>query len=185
MLAMMGGGRAEVVYTTLAVLVEPGWLPPDECHGIGCCANTKPGMSARLRTKPSCRSFALKPASIREIPAGMVNAAVWVDCGKQEKNRDGHRFRRPAPCALRPRACRVLHDGRRACRGCAAAGSATHRCAIGSEVRSNRRARQHGEFACCRRATSPAAGFHDETDAGSSRAHAGLHGHRRFDPPVQ
>ena len=90
----------------------------------------------------------------------MVNAAVWVDCGKQEKNRDGQPLPDVAPCALRSRACRVRRGGRGAGRGCAgAASAATGRSAVRSEIRWSRRTHRHPEFAGCRRATSPAAGF--------------------------
>jgi carboxypeptidase C (cathepsin A) len=54
--------------------------------------------------------------------------------------------------------------------------AATCRNTIGSEVRRRRRARQRFTSAGHCRAASFAAGFHDPANAGSSRAHARLHG---------
>ena len=78
------------------------------------------------------------------------------------------------------------HAGWRARRGCAAAAAAAAGGdAVGSEGRRAADAAPRAEFASRRRAASPAAGFHDQANAGAARPHARLHGDGGLDPPVR
>jgi len=100
-----------------------------------------------------------------------------------------HSFPRAAPCApFHLRASRALHDGHRARRRCAAAApTTTRRNSLRTKIRSNGRTWwRYPECAGPPRSSTACRRYsHHQTDAGASRPHARLHGHRRVDSPVQ
>ena len=147
-----------------------------------------------LRRTLTCRSFAAGNAAIFNgpQPVGQETGKKTArkPTGNWEGNRYGHIFRGSSLSAPLARGSGVRWGDGGPRPGCAAIRAAAGGNRAGPEARRpetgrERRARHDAGLASHGRTTSPAAGFHHQTNSDASRTHACLRRYRRFDPPVR